>query len=116
MSKLYVQGTEEVWASSAALGVSASVSGSAIALGHAKVVGLLWANASAAEGAGSGLHVLQSNNWGATWDIITASYSVAASTGRSVSADVVGNAVKIQFWNGETAASLMRARFYLRPV
>ena len=114
--KMYVQGTESVLASSAALGISASVAGSAIALGHAKVVGLLWANASAAEGTGSGLHVLQSSDLGTTWDIVTASYSVAASVGRSVSAEVVGNAVKIQFWNGETAASLVRTRFYLRPV
>ncbi len=114
--KLYVQGTETILASSALLGVSASVAGSAVALGHAKVVGLLWSDASAAVGAGSGLHIQQSSNYGTTWDLVSASYAITASTGVSVSQEVVGNAVKIQFWNGVTAASLFRSLFYLRPV
>ena len=116
MSKIYVQSAPAVLESTASLAISASTSGSAVCNGYAKLVGVFWSNASAAVGAASGLNILQSANLGQNWDLTSASYTVTASAASAISVDVVGNAVKVQFWNGVTAASLFRTAWYLRPI
>jgi hypothetical protein len=117
MSRLYGQATQPVLESTLALAATASRSGSAISTGYSNLVGMFYANASAAAGAGSGLHILQSANYGANWDIVSASYPITASAASTFSVAIVGNAVKVHVWNGVTeAASLVRAWFTLRPV
>ena len=116
MAKLYAQAAESVLETAATLAISASVAGSAICQGHARLVGLLWSNASAAAGAGSGLHFLESSDYGVHWDTIAASQAITASTAASVNLTLIGNAVKVQVGNGATAASIFRASFRLYPV
>jgi hypothetical protein len=77
---------------------------------------MLYSNASADAGTGCGLHIQQSADYGANWDITTASYTVTASAASSFDIAIVGNAVKINMYNGLTAASLFRTWFVLRPV
>ena len=115
--KLYIQNVPVVWQTTASVVASGSTSGSVLCAGYARLVGTFYANASAAGGTGSGLHITQSPDYGTNWDIITASYPITASAASSFDVAVVGNAVKVQVWNGVTeAASLMRAWFVLRPV
>ena len=116
MARLYAQATEPVLITTASLTASASVSGSAYCDGYARLVGQLWSNASAAVGAASGLTYWQSSNGGITWDSLSASQAISPSTSASINLTITGNAVKVQFWNGATTASLLRAYFRLYPV
>ena len=116
MARLYAQATEPVLITTASLAISASVSGSAHCDGYARLVGQLWSNASAAAGAASGLTYWQSCNGGLTWDSLSASQAISASTSASINLTITGNAIKVHYWNGATAASLFRAHFQLYPV
>jgi hypothetical protein len=117
MSKLYVQGGEPIFRTTASLAISASISGSCICEGYARLVGLFCSDASAAIGAASGLEIRQSCDYGAHWDSITASYALAACVSGSINAPLVGNAVRVTWWNGATAAaSQPRIAFYAFPV
>ena len=117
MAKIYAQQPEYVLLStSTALVATGSMSGSLVSLGHSKLLGTFYSSMSAAVGAGSGINVLQSANYGATWDLLSASYPIKAVTASPFSVDIVGNAVKVQVWTGASAASIVRAAFYLRPI
>jgi len=74
-------------------------------------------DASAAVGAASGLKIQQSCDYGAHWDHTAASYALAACTAGSIITNLIGNAVKVTWWNGATAAaSNPRMAFYAYPV
>lgn len=116
MSKIYVQQPAYVLHSTASLVATGSVSGSLISQGYSKLRGMFYSSMSAAGGTGSGLHILQSSDYGINWDIISASYPVKAVTASAMEVDIVGNAVKVQTWTGASAASVLRASFYLLPI
>jgi len=116
MARIYSQAPEELLSASTALDASASIAGSLASAGHSRLVGIIWSNASAVAGAGSGLHIRQSADYGQHWDIVTASYTITASAASAFSASVYGNAVQVIIWNGATAASLFRASFRLYPI
>lgn len=115
MSKIYVQKTIPVLESTASLAISACVSGSALCAGYARLVGGLIANASSLAAA-SGFRILQSFNGGTSWDVISASDAIAACTVYSNSVEIRGNAVRVEFQNAGTAASLFRTGWWLRPI
>ena len=114
MSKIFVQAMPDVLKSTASLDSSACVSGSLLCGGYARLVGGVVSNASSA--AASGLRILQSMNGGTNWDVITASAAISACSGSSFGYEIVGDAVKVEYRNGATAASLFRTLWQLRPV
>ena len=117
MTKIYVQKPEYVLLStSTTLSATGSMSGSLICEGYAKLVGTIYSSMSAAEGAGSGLNILQSADYGATWDVLSASNAIKAVAASQLSYDIFGNAVKVQIWTGASAASVLRTAWYLRPI
>lgn len=117
MAKIYAQGVEPVFVTTASLAISASTSGSAITQGYARLVGIICSDASAAVGAASGLKIQQSSDYGVHWDIVSASYALAACTAASVNITLVGNAARVTWWNGATnAASQPRMALYAFPV
>jgi hypothetical protein len=73
-----------------------SFSGSLISYGHARLVGTLYSSMSAAIGAGSGINIMQSVDYGQNWDLISASYPIKAVTASDININIVGNAVKVQ--------------------
>jgi hypothetical protein len=116
MTKIYAQKPEYLLLStSTALGATGSMSGSLISLGHSKLIGTFYSSMSATIGAGSGINIFQSADYGQNWDMLSASYPIKAITASPFSIDIVGNAVKVQIWTGASAASIVRAAFYLRP-
>ncbi len=116
MSRLYGQAMQAVLDSTLAISACTARSGSAISAGYARLIGTLYSNASADAGTGSGLHIEQSADYGAHWDVTTASYTITASAASAFDVAVTGNAVQVKLWNGCTTASLLRAWFALRPV
>jgi len=117
MAKIYAQGYELVLANSGSLAAKASISGSAIAPGYSRLVGVYRSDASAAIGSGSGLTVFQSTDYGVNWKIISASYAVTACAVTTVNQTVYGNAVRIVAYNGNAgAASNVDAFFALYPI
>ena len=116
MSKLYVQQTETVLSSSAILLATGSISGSLTCEGYAKLVGIVYSSMSAAAGAGSGVNVMQSLDYGANWDALSASNPIKAVTGSTFDIPIYGNAIKVQIWNGASSASVFRTNWYLRPI
>ena len=113
MSKVYVQATIDVWSASAPIALAGSVtSGSFITQGYTRLLGILYTDASAK--AGSGLRIAQSANWGVNWDYNT-DFAPSASSGSAYSIEIVGNAAKIDYIT-DSAASIFRTAWYLRPV
>jgi len=112
MSKQFVQRNDIVLQSTASLGASASISGSAPCSGYSKLVGGIITNASSV--AGSGLSVRQSFDGGDNWDYVTAC-QIAACDGDGFLIDVIGDAVEV-FYKTDSAASLVRMKFQLRPI
>ena len=117
MAKVYAQKPEYVLHStSTALVATGSMSGSLMSIGHSKLVGVFYSSMSANAGAGSGINVLESADYGLNWDMLSASNPIKAVTASTFSVDIKGNAVKVQVWTGASAASIVRAAFYLRPI
>lgn len=117
MAKLYVQQPEYIILStSTTLAATGSMSGSMVSAGFGKLLGTFYSSMSAAIGAGSGINVYQSSDYGQNWDLLSASYPIKAVTASPFNIDIVGNAVKVQIWTGASAASIVRAAFYLRPI
>jgi len=118
MSKIYIQNAEPVLTFSGSLsassGTSASVSGSALCTGYSRLIGGFISNASSI--AGSGFRVRQSFDSGLSWDVISASDQVAACTAYNTEVNIRGNAVMVELRNAGTAASLVRANFFLMPI
>lgn len=112
MARLYAQATTEVLSTGASLAANGNITGSAICHGYAKLVGMLYSNAS---GTASAVRIQQSSNYGATWDY-EALYPIAASVASVFSLELYGNAVKVSASMGAGAASLFRASFSLRPI
>jgi len=113
MSRLYGQAAIEVLRSSGSLAPNGTLSGCATSVGYHSIVGMIFSAASSK--ASSGLSIYQSSDYGATWDYVSV-YAADAGAGSGFSIDVVGNAVKVNFINGTTAASALRTCWYLRPV
>lgn len=116
MSKIYAQQIETVLLSASTITPTGSISGSLISQGHAKLLGTLYSSMSAAIGAGSGINILESSDYGLNWDVLSASYPIKAVTASAFSIDIKGNAVKVQIWNGASSASVFRTNWYLRPI
>lgn len=98
----------------ASLAANASTSGSAIAHGYQRLVGILFVDE--ATQTASGLHIRQSADYGTNWDYTTASDAMSASTSTACNATVFGNAVEVRIRNGGSIASAVRAAFYLVPI
>ena len=88
-------------------------SGSFWSYGYARLVGLVISNASAK--AASGLRVWQSGDGGDNWDYFS-DWTLSACSGSAFSIEIIGNAAKVDFRNGATAASLFRTLWQLRPI
>jgi len=118
MAKIYAQGVTEVLVNAGSnVAKWASISGSAVSIGYASLVGMFYANASACPGAASGLVIEQSADYGRRWDLISASQSVTASAASTFDIPIYGNAVRVTFYTGNTtAASICNAYFALYPV
>ena len=115
MARIYAQKFPVISASAAAtLGISGSFSGSALCAGYSRAVGMLYA--SEASKAASGLIIHQSSDFGENWDIVSASDALAGSGTLSESVEIVGNAIRVTYRNGATAASLIRFLWQLRPI
>ncbi len=113
MSKLYIQGFNEVWLSSASLGAGGSqTSGSFITAGYNALVGILAANASAKSS--SGLRIWQSCDNGRNYDYWT-DYAPSACSGSASNITIVGNAAKNDYIT-DGAAGVFRTAWHLRPV
>lgn len=113
MSKIYVQALPEVFATSASLAASGSISsGSFYTAGYARLIGIAIASASAKSG--SGLAIYQSSDYGQNWDYATI-YAPTACSGSAYSIEVVGNAAKIEY-RTDSAASIFRTSWRLRPI
>lgn len=113
MSKLYIQGFNEVWLSSASLSAGGSqTSGSFITAGYNVLVGILATNASAKSA--SGLRIWQSCDNGKNYDYWT-DYAPTACSGSAFSITIYGNVAKIDYITDD-AASLMRTAWHLRPI
>ncbi|MFA6358715.1 MAG: hypothetical protein WCY09_08690 [Candidatus Omnitrophota bacterium] len=113
MSRLYGQAVIEILRSSGSLAAGGNISGSVISMGCRSIVGIVFSSASSK--AASGLSIYQSADYGASWDYVSASV-VAADSGSGFSIEVVGNAAKVTYINGDDDASALRACWYLRPV
>lgn len=114
MPKIYPQATVSLLSHSGSLAAGASISGSAPATGYARLVGGVTTNASTVSACG--IFVEQSFNEGLSWDLISASNTIAACTTAACDTAIIGNYVRVRIHNGATAASLYRANFYLRPI
>lgn len=115
MGKTNVQQTTIVLESqSPCLAAGASVAGSAICHGFAKLVGVFRSDVDTETA--SGLRIEQSADFGSNWDYVSGSDLIAASTGTGCSIDVVGNAVKVTIISGGSAASALRTSWRLRPI
>lgn len=113
MSKIYVQGSEEVFINSASIAAGGSVSSEIfITKGYAKITGILISSASAK--AGSGLSIWQSGDYGQNWDYRTI-YAPTACSGSGFSIEVIGNAAKIDYIT-DGAANIFRTAWHLRPI
>jgi len=112
MSRVFAQAFPVVWSTAASQAATASAAGSAVSHGYARLVGMHWANASAVSS--SGLRIWQSSDMGVNWDFWT-DFVPSASSASAFSIEIVGNAVKVQF-KPDTAASLLRSLWQLRPV
>jgi len=99
-----------------AVAAKEDASGSLISNGYARLVGIFRSDAAVALGAGSGLYVEQSSNWGGNWDITSASCQITACAASTFDLEVLGNAVRVRLINGDTATSRIRCNFMLRPI
>jgi hypothetical protein len=115
MSKTSVQETEIVLEGvSPCLSSGASIAGSSISHGFAKLVGTFRSDVDTETA--SGLRIEQSADFGSNWDLISGSDLIAASVTTGCSVEVVGNAVKVTIISGGSAASALRTSWRLRPV
>lgn len=114
MAKFYVQGSASVLSHTGTLTADQEISGSLLCLGYAKLCGLAWA--SCPSETGSGLRIYESANAGDSFECLSASDQLAASGSATYSLDVHGDAVKVFYKNGGTAAGSSQILFYLRPV
>lgn len=115
MSKTSVQDTVILLeAVSPCLSAGASIAGSAISDGFAKLIGLFRSDVDTETA--SGLRIEQSADFGSNWDLVSASDLVAASTITACAVDIVGNAVKVTIISGGSAASALRTSWRLYPV
>ena len=112
MSKTYLQHAPVVWETATTMLASASVAGSALCAGYARITGLLISSASA--DSGSGLRVWQSTDYGTHWDYWT-DYAPSACSGSGFSIELIGNAVKVQF-KPDSEADEVRSCWRLRPI
>ncbi len=105
MARVLCQSFPIVWQSSASLAASASAGGSAISTGYARMVGGIIAAASAK--AASGLRIWQSFDSGSSWDYWT-DFVPSASSASAFSIEMIGNAVKVDFYTDSSGASILR--------
>lgn len=113
--KTSVQDTEIILESvSPCLAAGASISGSVVSTGFAKVVGLFRSDVDTETA--SGLRIEQSTDFGQNWDITSGSDLIAACTATACIIDVAGNAVKVTVISGGSAASALRTTWRLRPI
>lgn len=111
MAKIFLQRFPVIWQSSSAMSPSsASYAGSLMCNGYAQIIGMFYSDTP-----GSSLGISQSMDGGLHWDTEEL-WTISASAGSSIGASVVGNAVKVRFRNGASAASGWRVNFMLRPI
>ena len=113
MATVDAQKGNYVYQTSASLAAAGSAtSGSFTTFGYARIVGIHISNASAK--AASGLRIWQSGDGGVNFDYFT-DFVPSASSGSAFSVEVIGNAAKIDYIT-DSAASILRSNWWLRPV
>ena len=114
--KIAVQGTELVLNTTSSLAAAGSVSGSFFSEGYARIVGMVISNASLV--AGSGISIRQAISSCAansgSWDYITTA-NLTACSGSAFDVEIYGQVVQV-FHKVDSAASIFRSRWYLRPL
>ena len=113
MAKIYVQSFKIAWASTASMAAAGcQTSGSFSTLGYARIIGSVISNASFK--GGSGFRFSQSLDGGLNYDFHS-DFAPTACSGSAFSIEVIGDAAKIDAIT-DSAASLFRAGFWLRPI
>ncbi len=112
MGRLYGQATPTVLNFSGSMAAGASISGSISSRGYSTMVGGVYTSDSTI--AACGIRVDQSFDQGQTWAITSASNALANNASAACSVTIQGDAIKVYFQNGITAASRVRATFYLK--
>ncbi len=112
MARIYAQAPEVVLETTASLANGATISGSLISDGYARLSGMFISNTAMSA---CGLRVEQSSDRGATWDSASL-YTVAACAGSVFDFPIYGNAVRVTASNTLAAASLIRGYFGLRVI
>ena len=114
MGRIEPQATLTVFSYAASLAAGASTSGSVGCQGFATMVGAVFVSDSTL--ATCGIKVSQSLDAGSSWDIVSASNAVANNSSTACTTSILGNAIRVEIQNGATAASRIRALFYLKPL
>ena len=99
--------------SSASLAASGSIGASALSMGYARIVGIVFISASTTSG--SAIRVYQSANNGTNFDVWQ-SFNITADSGSFFSASLHGNAVRVDIKNGADGASSFRTVWYMCPM
>jgi len=119
--RTYAQAPKEVWtactatATATALPAASSInSGSFACIGYARLVGLVYSDASMSSGCG--VLVKQSSTSAPNWDYVS-NFTLSACSGSGFSIEIVGRFAQIDLFSGATcAASILRSYWSLRPV
>ena len=99
--------------SSASLAASGSIGASALSMGYARIVGIVFISASTTSG--SAIRVYQSADNGQNWDAFQ-NFNITESSGSFYSASLHGNAVRVDVKNGADGASIFRTVWYMCPL
>ena len=114
MSKLYAQKTVTVFSHSGSFAAAGSMSGSQVCEGFARLVGGF--RSDIVSETGSGFRIEQSFNGGQNWSIVSSSALASACAASSFNITVTGNAARVFWRNGASAASTAFGNLYLIPV
>ena len=112
---IHAQPFTEVLRSAASLAQAGSISGSLVAHGYSKIVGIVYASASG--DAASAVMIEESADFGSNWENTGTCSALTADSASTFSASLHGNAVKVTIKLGLTdTGSVFRTAWYLRPI
>ncbi len=114
MAKIYVQHFPVVLQSSASILAATCPSGSMVCNGYSRLIGLVFAGC--ALDTACSLTVDQSSDYGATWDMRTASCTITTDVSASFSFSIIGNAVKVTLRSNACDINPFRTAWQLCPV
>jgi len=115
MTRINIQKFPEVFTySSGSVSAGCAMTGSQPCSGYSQIVGNIYSSGSL--DSACGLKIWQSVDGGTYWDITSASQVATAGFTTSCMVDIIGNAVKVAYKNGEAVSASLRLGFYLKPV